>query len=105
MLRVVDFVNFSSILTNSKRHDIFRIYFQQRQNLFHFENDVYIDEMNETKIEKMIVAQNELRNDILKIVHVVITTMTNVEKFKLYNVFSSNFIIVDEFARFLKTNI
>ena len=73
--------------------------------MFYFENNVYIDKINETKIEKIIIVQNKLRNNILKIIHVVITIMTNDEKFKLYNMFSSNFIIVDEFARFLKTNI
>ena len=61
--------------------------------------------LNQRKKRKIIQIQNELRENILQIAHVMIITVINVEDFKLYSIFNSNLIIVNEIVCFLKTNI
>ena len=46
-----------------------------------------------------------MRENILRIAHVIIITMINVKDLKLYSIFNSNLIIMNEIVRLLKTNI
>ena len=105
MLRVVEFIDNSLKMTNVFQHEAFRDYFCQRQNESYTKNEINVKILNQREKRQIIQVQNELRENILQIVHVMIITMINVEDFKLYSIFNSNLIIVNEIVRFLKTNI
>ena len=104
MLRVVEFVDDSLKMTNVFQHEAFCDYFRQRQNESYTKNEMNVKILNQREKREMIQMQNELRENILRIVHVMIITVINVEDFKLYSIFDSNLIIVNEIIRFLKMN-
>ena len=104
MFRVVEFVDDSSKMTNVFQHEAFCDYFRQRQNESYTKNEMNVKILNQRKKRKMIQTQNELRENIFRIVYVMIITIINVEDFKLYSIFNSNLIIVNEIVRLLKTN-
>lgn len=60
--------------------------------------------MDEKEKEEMTAAQSELQADALRSAHMVVMIVTNSEDVKLYNVFQSDLIIIDESARLLKAD-
>ena len=101
---VVELVDYLSKMTNSFQHEAFRDYFRQRQNELYTKNEMNVKILNQREKQEMIQAQNKLRENILRIAHVMIITIINVEDLKLYSIFDSNLIIVNEIIRFLKMN-
>ena len=105
MLRVVEFDDDLSKIANDFQYKAFCDYFCQRQNELYQKNNMNVKILNQRKKRKKIQIQNKLREDIFWIIYVIIITIINVKNFKLYSIFNSNLIIVNEIVRFLKMNI
>ena len=92
MLHVVEFIDDSLKMTNAFQHKAFCDYFRQWQNELYTKNKINVKILNQRDKREMIQVQNELRENILWIIHVMIITIINVENFKLYSIFNSNLI-------------